>query len=223
MARFRHDTSLGGLGTYFPATQWTRILDTSARKAVLDELCVKYWKPLYSYLRCKGYSNEQAKDLVQGFFTEKVIDQELGKTADRSKGRFRNLLLVALRNYTINIQKREKHGSSTGLDSPGRKLQSDQDAEKVFNRAWAEQVLDRVLETLKQECERKGRKAHWDLFSISGRPIGELIQDEQTHLVTLRKCQRTQQAARNGCRFQRGKGRLHGSVLCRDSECVGIS
>jgi len=93
MARFRHDTSLGGVGRHFPVTEWTRILDPGARKAMLDELCAKYWKPLYSYLRCRGYANEQAKDLVQGFFTEKVIDQELVRSADRDKGKFRNFLL----------------------------------------------------------------------------------------------------------------------------------
>ena len=164
MAKFRHDTSLGGLGRHFPVTQWTRILDTKARKAVLDELCVKYWKPLYSYLRCKGYGNEHAKDLVQGFFTEKVIDQELVRLADRDKGRFRNFLLVALRNYTCNIQKKDKHGSSVSLDHPDVEPRCDRDAEKSFNRVWAENLLDQMLEDLKQECDRKGRSPHWALF-----------------------------------------------------------
>ena len=164
MARFQHDTGLGGENRHFPMTQWTRILDTSQRQSMLAELCERYWKPLYGYLRCKGFSNDQAKDLVQGFFTEKVIDQELIKAADRTKGRFRNFLLVALRNYSINIQKKDKHGATIGLDSPGVDPQSERDAVRLFNRTWAEQVLDRVLEALKQECERKGRQAHWGLF-----------------------------------------------------------
>ncbi len=164
MSIFQHDTGLGGDNRHFPMTQWTRILDTSQRQSVLAELCERYWKPLYGYLRCKGFSNDQAKDLVQGFFTEKVIDQELVKAVDRTKGRFRNFLLVALRNYSINIQKSDKHGRAIGLDTPGVDPQSELDAEQAFNRTWAEQVLDRVLEALKQECERKGRAAHWGLF-----------------------------------------------------------
>lgn len=164
MAKFRHDTSLGGVQRQFPATGWTRILDKSARQAVLDELCLKYWKPLYSYLRCKGYNNEQAKDLVQGFFTEKVIDQELLQSADRHRGRFRNFLLVALRNYTINVQRRNKEVSAVALDYAGVDPPSDRDSERDFNRAWAKTVLEEVLADFKQECQRKDRAVHWDLF-----------------------------------------------------------
>jgi hypothetical protein len=164
MAKLKHDTSLGGAGRHFPATEWTRILDTTARKAVLDELCTKYWKPLYSYLRCRGYANEQAKDLVQGFFTEKVIDQELIHSADRHRGKFRNFLLVALRNHTVNVQRRNQDVSAVTLDNAGIDPQSDLDSEREFNRAWAKTQLERVLEDLKQECVRKDRTVHWDLF-----------------------------------------------------------
>ena len=195
MARFQHDTGLGGDNRHFPMTQWTRILDTSQRQSVLAELCERYWKPLYGYLRCKGFSNDQAKDLVQGFFTEKVIDQELIKVADRTKGRFRNFLLVALRNYTINIQKRDRHNPAVSLDSPGVDPQSDQDAERLFNRTWAEQVLDRVLEALKQECERKGRQAHWGLFyEWLIEPQGEQDKATMEELCTKYNIDSTQQA-----------------------------
>ena len=164
MAKFKHDTSLGGVGRHFPVTEWTRILDTTARKAVLDELCAKYWRPLYSYLRSRGYSNEQAKDLVQGFFTEKVIDQELLHLADRHRGKFRNFLLVALRNYTVNVLRRNHEVSAVALDHTGIDPQSDQDSEREFNRAWAKTVLEQVLEDFKQECQRKDRTVYWDLF-----------------------------------------------------------
>ena len=35
---------------------------------IVDRLLRRYWKPVYCYLRHKGYSNENAKDLTQGFF-----------------------------------------------------------------------------------------------------------------------------------------------------------
>jgi len=105
----RHDyTSMGGSGGQFPQTEWTIMLDSRQQKDILTELCAKYWKPLYRYLRCKGFNNEEAKDLVQGFFTEKVIGREFFKRADRTKGKFRNFLLVSMRNYIINIQKKER-------------------------------------------------------------------------------------------------------------------
>ena len=77
MAR-RHDhTSLGGEGRAFPPTEWTWLLSCPQREAVLAELCRKYWKPIYCYLRSIGFGNEQAKDLTQGFFTDKVLGQDL--------------------------------------------------------------------------------------------------------------------------------------------------
>ena len=93
MAKPYDHTSLGGEGRTFPPTEWTRLIHCPQREVVLAELCRKYWKPVYCYLRSMGLGNEQAKDLTQGFFTEKVLGQDLVQKADREKGRFRNFLL----------------------------------------------------------------------------------------------------------------------------------
>ena len=164
MARQYDNTSIGGDDRHFPATEWTRLLDPRQCEALMAELYEKYWKPLYSFLRYKGFSNEQAKDLVQDFFTEKIIGQELAKSADRSRGRFRNFLLVALRNYTINIQKRDRRNASISLDECSVDLAAKTNAESEFNRAWAEELLKQVLDELRIECEQKGRTTHWHLF-----------------------------------------------------------
>jgi DNA-directed RNA polymerase specialized sigma24 family protein len=34
----------------------------------LAELCARYWRPLYAFVRRRGRSPEDAQDLVQGFF-----------------------------------------------------------------------------------------------------------------------------------------------------------
>ena len=91
MSRRYDYTSLGGMNRQFPSTQWTMFLDPKQRRFILAELCTKYWKPLYHYLRCKGFSNEEAKDLVQGFFTENVLGREFLERVDRMRGRFRIL------------------------------------------------------------------------------------------------------------------------------------
>ena len=159
----RHDyTSLGGTGRQFPPTQWTMIVDTKRRKAILAELCARYWKPLYHYLRCKGFGNEEAKDLVQGFFTENVLGREFLERVDRTKGRFRNFLLVAIRNYAINIQKKNKTPPkrNEGTDEPA----GVDDPETEFDRAWADELLQQVLKELENECHRRGKIAHWQIF-----------------------------------------------------------
>ena len=162
MPDYDSQTSLGGSERQFPLTEWTKIADCGQREAILAELCERYWKPLYAYLRGRGYSNEDAKDLVQGFFTERVLGQEFIHRADRTKGRFRNFLLVALRNYVINLQKkRTSHGRPREL---GEEPLAPDTAETQFNRAWADGLLERTLQELQTECRRKGRDGHWQLF-----------------------------------------------------------
>ncbi|MHC4699882.1 MAG: RNA polymerase sigma factor [Planctomycetota bacterium] len=108
MAGPQYDTWMGGAERRFPPTEWTQLLDHSQKEAILAELCARYWKPLYSYLRASGFGNDKAKDLVQGFLTEKVIDQELIRQADKTKGRLRTFLLTAIRNYAVNVGRSER-------------------------------------------------------------------------------------------------------------------
>ena len=162
MPKLNDHTSLGGVNRGFPTTEWTRIIDTTQRGAILAELCQKYWKPLYSYLRCKGFPNDEAKDLVQGFFTDKVLGQEFVDKADRARGKFRTFLLVALRNYTINILKSDKLRQNH--DPGAGESVEDTGPETEFNRVWAEELLQEVLKQLEQECYRRGKRIHWLVF-----------------------------------------------------------
>jgi len=162
MSDYSGHTSLGGSERQFPLTEWTKLADCGRREAVLAELCERYWKPLYAYLRGRGFSNEDAKDLVQGFFTERVLGQEFVRRADRTKGRFRNFLLVALRNYVINIERKKTSHRPPG--PPDVEPSTPDTAEAQFNRTWADALLERTLQELETECRRKGRDGHWQLF-----------------------------------------------------------
>lgn len=162
MPKHAGHTSLGGGNILFPLTEWTRISDLKCREAVYKELYQKYWKPLYAFLRGKGFGNDKAKDLVQDFFTEKVLEQELIDKADRNRGKFRNLLLVAIRNYAINACKSEKSFQELSERTDAVSNKDDPDIE--FNRVWADEILDKVLKELKTECSRKGKNTHWEIF-----------------------------------------------------------
>lgn len=162
MAKYRDHTSLGGQNRLFPTTEWTRITDTRQRDKILAELCQKYWKPLYSYLRSRGFPNDEAKDLVQGFFTEKVLGKEFLSKADRARGKFRTFLLVALKNYAINVIKSDKRRQ--GPDQKTAEPIEGDDPEAEFNRTWAEELLQEVLKELEQECYRRGKRIHWLVF-----------------------------------------------------------
>jgi len=153
---------MGGAGREFPPTQWTRILSGERREALLAELCQAYWKPIYCYLRAKGFGNEQAKDLVQGFFSEKVLGQELIEKADPQRGRFRSLLLSAVHNYAISVHRAEKPCQS--LDEDHESPSPRGDPEAAFDRAWADDVLQGVLKELELECSTRGKHTHWYVF-----------------------------------------------------------
>ena len=79
----------------FASTRWTLVFkagDSAATSAhalsALSELCQIYWRPLYVFLRKKGYGREDAQDLTQGFFAH-LIETRGHARADPAKGRFR--------------------------------------------------------------------------------------------------------------------------------------
>ena len=162
MAKPYDHTSLGGPGGRFPGTEWTRMLDPDRRDEILAELCRSYWKPVYCYLRALGFGNEQAKDLAQGFFTDKVLGQDLIEKADRTRGRFRNLLLRSVRNYAISIHRTDK--VHRPLDDGQEYESRTGDPEREFDRAWADELLQQVLAELESECRQRGKETHWRIF-----------------------------------------------------------
>jgi RNA polymerase sigma-70 factor (ECF subfamily) len=83
----------------------------------MDSIIRVYWKPLYFFVRQKGFDNETAKDLVQGFLTL-FIERKAFARADPSKGRFRTLLLASLENHVKDCLKestRAKRGGGRAL------------------------------------------------------------------------------------------------------------
>ncbi len=170
MQRHNDYTSIGGFGGRSPQTQWTKMVEPSLGEAIQNELPARYWKPIYCYLRSKGYDNEEAKDLTQGFFTEIIFDRGLFRSVERSKGRFRTLLLTALDHYIISVaryKKRKKRhpGPVATLDEQTAPADNNfNDPADAFDYGWASQLLERVLYDLETECNRDGNSKHWEIF-----------------------------------------------------------
>jgi RNA polymerase sigma-70 factor (ECF subfamily) len=162
MARAYDDTSYAGGSSRFQTTEWTKILNSALGESILAELYMKYSRPVYKYLRRKGFSKEEAKDLIQGFFSEKVLGQQLLQKADRSKGKFRTFLLTAIRNYAIDLHRRE-HPTSQ-LDEDFEQPSEIGSPESDFDLAWAEELLQKVIAELEVECRNHGKQVHWEIF-----------------------------------------------------------
>src|SRR5262245_41307841 len=90
----------------FRTTHWSVVLlagqiGSNGSAEALEKLCRAYWPPLYSYIRWRGYSEHDAKDLTQGFFARLLEKNYLG-SLKLGKGRFRSFLIAALNNYLAN-------------------------------------------------------------------------------------------------------------------------
>src|ERR1051325_684449 len=92
----------------FVTTRWSLIvsaanLGTEEQKArdALAELCRTYWRPMFLFVRARGYAIEDAQDVTQDFFVT-ILKKNWLQHADRNRGRFRSLLLKSLQNFLIN-------------------------------------------------------------------------------------------------------------------------
>jgi DNA-directed RNA polymerase specialized sigma24 family protein len=175
-----NDTEMGGSQKNFPTTHWSMLAAvcgemTDAHRAVLNLLIQRYWKPVYCYLRRRGYANETAKDLTQEFFTTSLTKSLFGR-ASSAKGRFRTFLLACLDNFLKNARRAEharRRRPPMGVialdDLIGkddmRFEPSDHDTpQAAFERAWGSSLLIRVAEGLERECQEAGRMPEYDLF-----------------------------------------------------------
>jgi DNA-directed RNA polymerase specialized sigma24 family protein len=171
-------TSMGGSGQAFLTTHWSLIeqaqQDEDKDRALIGLLLQRYWKPVYCYLRRRGHDNEQAKDLTQGFFHEVVLNRDLIGRVDPSKGRFRTLLLHALRQYLADERRKE----TTRKRIPKDRLVSleiiepevlpetvlELGPEQAFDYAWKTELLGRVLSEVEDRYVTRQKEKHWYVF-----------------------------------------------------------
>lgn len=182
-------TSMGGTAKAFLTTHWSLIKDIESdderNRSLIDLLIRRYWKPVYFYLRRKGYNNEQAKDLTQGFFHEVVLSRKLVQSADPAKGRFRSLLLSALERYLIDqidketarkrIPKEKLVSLDVGenWDLPDVVLESSPD--DSYNYGWVSALLDQILSQVQAKCREQDMEVHWNIFN--DRVVRPIVED----------------------------------------------
>jgi RNA polymerase sigma-70 factor (ECF subfamily) len=142
----------------------------------LESLCTTYWMPLYAYVRRQGFVPADAEDLTQAFFERVLERNDVGK-ADRMKGRFRSFLLTALRNFIADeldrVQAWKRGGRVQWVPVDTREAEHWLDripdqtggADLWMDRAWAQVLMRRVGERLREEAVAAGRG---DLFAALG-------------------------------------------------------
>jgi len=171
----------------FMTTRWSIVLscsdsatDEEKAQGALAELCKIYWRPVFAFICRQGHSVPDAQDLTQEFFG-RVIKGRLIQSADRSKGRFRSLLLKALQRF-LHDQGDKRQARKRGGDlrfvswddwmteAPSHLSIPEQGSnnwspEKIFDVRWAATVVERALRRLGDECEKHGRRRVFDVLS----------------------------------------------------------
>src|ERR1700733_3050084 len=157
----------------FPTTQWSLIISSSSSSEVrsreaLEQLCGAYWFPVYSFIRSRTQSADEAQDLTQEFFLH-LLNGAILRSADPSAGRFRSYLAVCLKHFLAdqadrrNAQKRGGASEALPLDlydaeiRYARDLQDHETPEKIFDRQWASVVVTRACDQLEEALAREGR------------------------------------------------------------------
>jgi RNA polymerase sigma factor (sigma-70 family) len=171
----------GGDAGVFASTHWSVVRRAGAATniesmAALDRLCRQYWQPLYYFVRRRGYNEQDAQDLTQGFFARLLEKGAIG-AADRERGRFRTFLLTALQNYLANEwdranrQKRGGGQTPVELDHPdiaeaGYQMLPPDTAspDQLYERRWAQAVLESVLRRLRDEFDGRGGSGKFDVL-----------------------------------------------------------
>jgi DNA-directed RNA polymerase specialized sigma24 family protein len=174
-------TSSPAGGRLFQTTHWSVVLaagghDSSESVAALEELCRAYWYPVYAFVRQTGYKAHDAEDLTQSFFF-RLLDHQFLTQADPHKGRFRNFLLVALKNFLANEWDRVKAvkrggrvafisvDQLAGGNDPWEPMHNDS-PDQAFARTWALVFLERVLGRLRGELGRDEQRNQFDELKV---------------------------------------------------------
>ena len=163
----------------FETTHWSMVLraggDGAASDDALEKLCRSYWPPIYSWVRSQGHGIEEAQDLTQEFFARMLRYGSVAR-ANPEQGRFRSFLLGALKHFLTNEWHRaraQKRGggqplfsldSVEGVERDAMEPRDNETPDRLFERRWAETVLERTMERLRREYDSAGQLARFDVL-----------------------------------------------------------
>ena len=166
----------------FHTTHWSLIVQAAGKEgessqAALADLCGAYWYPVYAFIRRRGHSAEDARDLAQEFFAT-LLEKGYLADADPERGRFRAFLLTAVSRF---VSKQHERAAALKRGGGRRNLPLDFDlgetryqrepshewtAERIFARRWALTLLDRTIAALRKEHEEAGKVPLFDALKV---------------------------------------------------------
>lgn len=162
----------------FHTTRWSRVARAGRPEdpgfaEALEQLCQAYWFPVYAFVRRLGQSPGEAEDTVQAFF-ERLLEKNFVAQADPERGRFRTFLLAALKHHLSHQREQAravKRGGRIELVSLEgeaaeqwfqREPATEDTPETLYERQWAETMLQHALWRLREEFDGGGKVSRFD-------------------------------------------------------------
>jgi RNA polymerase sigma-70 factor (ECF subfamily) len=185
------ETSLGGPHKEFPNTVWEIVAraqdpSTGLRQTGLEQLCQRYWKPVYHYIWAAwAKTNDEAKDLTQDFFLWLLEGDAIRKFAPQ-RASFRTYLTLLLTHF-LQDQDRAAHRIKRGgrvriLDLDGeveplRKSLVAPESEKpdrIFDLAFRNELMEHAVALVRERFVSGGRGHKFQIFEqIDLSPSGQ--------------------------------------------------
>lgn len=155
---------------HFESTVWT-VIDKAKKRdpAAIDRMISNYSAPLLAFIRNRGFSPEDAEDILQEVLI-RIYDSEFLVKADRLKGKFRSILLGVTKNCVLKLlEKRGAQKRGGGLPSVSLEdLRVNEDGEipvaaeenADFNRLWFQNVFRLSMRKLEEESFQTAKTHH---------------------------------------------------------------
>jgi hypothetical protein len=167
----------------FPSTAWALL-----RTGRHNEFLARYCKPVFVFLRARGYPPPQAEELTQEFFLH-FLEKHCLDRADERRGRFRNYLLKILVRFLADQtpdrlhRQRAFERQAISLDRLFTEPAADESPETLFMRQWAVDLVGGVRHQLEEVCRTKGRADWYDLFTAFHPPTADVAVPAQEELA----------------------------------------
>jgi DNA-directed RNA polymerase specialized sigma24 family protein len=159
-------------------TRWSLIAraretDEELRMEAMNALLQTYLPVLQWYLtRHTGLGFHEREDLIQGFVTRKILDQDIISRADRSRGRFRSFLLGAFQNYIRDELRKQNAarrappgGHLLPLEEADGVSNGDREMERELRQIWLRQTVAQAAASMQKTCTAEKREDVWSIFA----------------------------------------------------------
>lgn len=190
------DAGTSGEGGVFATTRWSVILgaaeESDQGREALEVLCRTYWYPVYALVRRKGFNPDTARDFTQEFFAQMLSRDGLSR-ARRDRGRFRSFLARSVFNFLSDEwdkSRAQKRGGgwlalSIEAEAAEGRYHEELDGDtpdRLFDRAWADELLREARRRLNAEYEANGKAAVLGVLDQLGDPQGDSLEEHGLRL-----------------------------------------